>query len=61
MLELPGTFSEVDPAILPKVAEIVVVPAVTAVARPLTLIVAVAVIDEAQATLLVRFCVLLSE
>ena len=42
-------------------AEIVVVPAETAVASPLALMVATALFDEVQAAWLVRFCVLLSE
>ena len=42
-------------------AEMVVVPADTAVAKPLALIVATPVLDDVQVTWLVRFCVLLSE
>lgn len=42
-------------------AKIVVVPAETAVAKPLALIVATVVLDEVHAAWLVRFCVLLSE
>jgi hypothetical protein len=61
MLEEPGTVSVVEPITLPNVAEIAVVPEAMAVARPPDVIVAVAVLEEAQVTLLVRFCVLLSE
>ena len=56
-----ATVKVVDPETLPVVALIVVVPAFRAVARPPEVIVAVAVFVEAQVTLLVRFCVLLSE
>jgi hypothetical protein len=55
------TVSVVDPETLPEVAVMVVVPAFNADARPPALIVPVAVLVEAQVTLLVRFCVLLSE
>ena len=51
----------VDPLTLHEVAEIVEVPAFKAEAKPPAFTVAVAVLDEAQATLPVRFCVLLSE
>jgi hypothetical protein len=44
-----------------RAAEIVVLPAETAVARPLALMVATAVLDDVHAAWLVRFCVLLSE
>jgi hypothetical protein len=55
------TVSVVDPFTVPEVAEIVEVPAFKPEARPPALMVAVAVVDEAQVTLLVKFCVLLSE
>jgi hypothetical protein len=42
-------------------AEMVVLPALTPVARPAPLMVATLVAEEAQVTWLVRFCVLLSE
>jgi hypothetical protein len=51
------TVSAVLPVMLPEVAEIVVVPAATAVARPLAAMVAVAVLDDAQVAVEVRFCV----
>lgn len=44
------TVRVVDPTIVPDVAEIVVVPAATAVASPVELIVAIAVSDELQET-----------
>ena len=56
-----GTVRVVDPEMLPEVAEIVDDPALSAEARPPGVIVAVAVLEEAQVTLPVRFCVLLSE
>src|SRR5438876_10508294 len=56
------TVSVVEPAMLPEVAEIVVLwPAVTADVSPAELIVAAVVFDEAQVTEEVMFCVLLSE
>ena len=55
------TVRVVEPGTLPNVALIVVVPAFTVVAKPVVLIVAAAVLEEAQVTLAVRFCVLLSE
>jgi hypothetical protein len=55
------TVRVVEPEMLPEVALMVVVPAFNAEARPAALIVPVAVLEEAQVTLLVRFCVLLSE
>jgi hypothetical protein len=59
------TVSEVDPDTLPDVAVIVVEPAATEVASPLEpaalLIVAMPVLDELQVTVVVRFCVVLSE
>jgi hypothetical protein len=61
MLEPLGTVSKVVPETLPKVADIVVVPEATAVAKPDELMVAAAVLEEIHLTLLVRFCVLLSE
>jgi hypothetical protein len=54
------TVSVVFPVMLPEVAEIVVVPTATVVARPPAAMVAVAVLDEAQVTEAVRFCVVLS-
>jgi len=51
------TVSVVVPLMLPEVAEIVVVPAATAVARPPAAIVAAAVLDDAQVAVDVRFCV----
>ncbi len=61
MLEEPGTVSVVDPDTPLRVADMVVVPAAIAVAKPPVAIVAVAVLAEAQVTLPVRFCVLESE
>ena len=55
------TVRVVDPEMLPEVAEIVDDPALSAEARPPEVIVVVAVLEETQVTLLVRFCVLLSE
>ena len=54
------TVRTVEPLIDPDVALIVDVPMATPVARPELLIVAVAVVSEAQVTELVMFCVLLS-
>jgi hypothetical protein len=54
------TVSVVLPEIAPLVALMVVLPAFSADARPAALIVAVVVVDEAQVTLAVRFCVELS-
>jgi hypothetical protein len=54
------TVSTVDPVMDPDFAEIVEVPAVSAVANPVPLIVATEVVAELQVTLFVRFCVLLS-
>ena len=51
------TVKVVDPETAPLVAEIVVVPSFTAVARPVALIVAVAVLDDAHVAVFVRFCV----
>ena len=48
------TVSTVEPLTDPSVALIVLVPAATLVARPPTLIVAVAVVPEAQVTAAVR-------
>jgi hypothetical protein len=55
------TVRVVELVTLAEVALIVVVPAFDAAARPDALIVPVAVLEEAHSTLLVRFCVLLSE
>ncbi len=59
------TVSVVDPDMLPDVAVTVVEPAATDVARPFEpvalLIVATPVLDELQVTVVVRFCVVLSE
>jgi hypothetical protein len=54
------TVSVVLPETAPLVALMVVLPAFSADAKPALLIVAVAVLDEAQVTLAVRFCVELS-
>jgi hypothetical protein len=51
------TVSVVLPVMLPEVAEIVVVPAATVVARPPAAMSAVAVLDEAHVAEAVRFCV----
>jgi hypothetical protein len=56
-----GTVSTVLPLTAPSVAEIVVVPPATAVASPAALMVATALLDEAQVTWLVRFWTLASE
>jgi hypothetical protein len=55
-----STVSVVFPDTVPEVAEMVVVPATTVVARPLAAIVAAAVFVDAQVTEAVRFCVELS-
>ena len=55
------TVRVVEPTMLPDVADIVEVPIFTVVASPAALMVAAAVLEEAQVTLAVRFCVLLSE
>ena len=55
------TVSNVEPETLPDVAEIVEVPIFRADASPPAVIVAVGVLEDAQVTLPVRFCVLLSE
>jgi hypothetical protein len=55
------TVRVVEPVIVPEVAEIVEVPIFRAEARPVALIVAAAVVLEAQVALLDRFCVLASE
>ena len=58
----PGcTVNVVVPEIEPCVADMVLVPVATPVASPLALIVVTAVLEEAQVTWLVMFCVLLSE
>ena len=54
------TVKVVDPVTLPLVALMVVLPTFKADARPVVLIVAVAMLEDAHVTLLVRFCVLLS-
>ena len=52
----------VVPLVTPaRAAEIIVVPAETAVARPLALMVATTVVEDVQAAWLVRFCLLPSE
>ena len=53
----PVTVSTVDPVMPFCVAEIVLVPVATPVARPAALIVATAVVADAHVTELVRFCV----
>src|SRR5260370_1121159 len=55
------TVRTVEPVIPLSVAEIVEVPVATPVARPSAVIVATEVLADAQVTLLVRFCVDLSE
>ena len=55
------TVSPVLPLTDPSVAEMVVLPAAIAVARPVESIVAAAVFEDAHVTWLVRFCVLESE
>ena len=59
------TVRVVDPDILPDIALIVVEPVATRVASPLEpaalLMVATPVLDELQVTVVVRFCVVLSE
>ena len=49
------------PVTLLSVAEMLVLPALTAVARPALLMVATLVFEEAHVVWLVTFCVLLSE
>jgi hypothetical protein len=56
-----ATVSPVLPLTDPSVAEIVVVPVATAVARPPAATVATAVFDDAKVTWFVRLCVLPSE
>jgi hypothetical protein len=51
------TVNVVEPVTPPLVAEIVEVPAFSADAKPLALIVAAAVLEEDQVAVLVRFCV----
>ena len=62
---MPVTVKAAVPETLPDVAVIVVVPAVTAVARPFDpaalLIVATPVLEEFQVAEAVRFCVVPSE
>jgi hypothetical protein len=55
------TVRVVLPETAPSVAEMVVVPAATAVAKPAALTVATALLEETQVTWLVMFCVLVSE
>jgi hypothetical protein len=55
------TVRVVDPDMVPDVTVIVVVPAVTDVARPPALIVATPVLEEVQVDVKVRSCVVLSE
>ena len=55
------TVRVVDPDMVPDVTVIVVVPAVTDVAKPPALIVATPVLEEAQVDVNVRSCVVLSE
>jgi len=54
------TVSVVLPEMAPLVAEMVVLPAFSADAKPALLIVAVVVLDDAHVALAVRFCVELS-
>jgi hypothetical protein len=51
------TASVVEPVMPALVAEIVEVPAFSADANPVALIVAVTVLEDAQVAVLVRFCV----
>ena len=51
------TVSVVEPLIVPDLAEIVLEPFATPVAKPPLLIVATVVADEVQVTLLVKVCV----
>jgi hypothetical protein len=51
------TVNLVDPLIVPDLAVMVAVPAATPVANPAVLTVAIAVEDELQVAVLVRFCV----
>ena len=51
------TVSVVDPLTLPLVALIVVVPAFSALAKPVALTVAVVVLEDAHVAVVVRFCV----
>jgi hypothetical protein len=53
-----STFKLPEPAIVPDVAMMFVVPGLTLVATPAPLKVAIAAADELHATELVRFCVL---
>jgi hypothetical protein len=53
----PCTVSVVLPLTVPEVAEMVVVPTATAVARPPEAIVAVVVVEDAQVAVAVRFWV----
>jgi hypothetical protein len=53
------TVRRVDPTTVPDVADTVVVPPFTVVARPVADTVATVALDEAQVTLFVKFCVLL--
>jgi hypothetical protein len=55
--EAGSTASVVFPVTVPEVAEMVVVPTATVVARPPAAMVAVAVLDDAQVAEAVRFCV----
>ena len=55
------TVMTVEPETPLRVALMVLVPLFTAVARPDAVIVAVVVVADAQVTVPVRFCVLLSE
>jgi hypothetical protein len=54
------TVSVVLPETLPLVAEMVLLPTLSADAKPVALIVAVVVLDDAHVTLAVMFCVELS-
>ena len=57
----PVTVSTVEPLIPLSVALMEEVPAATAVASPAAVIVATEVVADAHVTVLVRFCVVLSE
>jgi hypothetical protein len=53
------TVNVAEPLIVPEVAVIVEVPGAILVANPLLLTVAIALADELQLTVLVKFCVVL--
>jgi hypothetical protein len=57
----PVTVSVVLPVVPPRAAAMLLLPALTPVASPPALIVAIAVFDELQVTWVVMFCAVLSE